>query len=74
MQGLTLSKAEVIDLTGFKQFNKQRQWLIENGFSFRVGKDRALKLLRSHVEDMLNPGHSSKIRAESEPDWSSFEA
>jgi len=74
MQGLTLSKAEVIELTGFKRFNEQRQWLIDNGFTFKVAKDNAIKLLRSHVEDILNPGHRERTKKTKGPDWSVFEA
>lgn len=67
-----LSQKAIEELTGYKQFAKQRQWLVDNGYSFKVGGDRKIKLLKSHLEETMNP--CGKKQRVAEPDFGSLRA
>lgn len=68
---LFLAKTEVQELTGYERPSYQKKWLAKHGYTFEVGKDASIKLLRAHVEAKLNPGGRRK---KTEPNWNAMGA
>lgn len=66
-----LTAKEIIELTGYKQKDKQINWLNSQGFSFLLRGDGGVVILRSHVEEVL--GLSNSKRRAPQPDFSMFE-
>lgn len=66
---LTLSPAELQDLTGYKRPAGQREWLIERRWLFEVdGKGRP-KVSRSYAESKLG-GQPEPSKRQWQPDFS----
>lgn len=55
-----LNKMEIIELTGIKQFEKQRKWLTERGYIYDISVDGRLVVLRAHIEKKLG-GYLTKL-------------
>lgn len=50
-----LTDDELHELTGFKQFNKQVNWLSENGYKFQIKMNQnKINISRKHIDSVLN--------------------
>lgn len=64
-----LTEAEVADLTGYIKPSKQIQWLMRQGFNFRIAADGHPRVARDHVLKVMG-ATSGNVRAKTEPNFS----
>lgn len=70
MQGLTLTAAELQEITGKRRYRAQARALAQMGISYRIRPDGFPLVARSHFDEIM--GAESSRRREVEPDWSAM--
>lgn len=66
---LTLSRSELLELTGKRRPSAIARWLRDNGFSFRIAADGYPRVDRHHYERVMDGGGSSVSRRRTEPNF-----
>jgi hypothetical protein len=66
---LTLTKDELIELTGKKRATAMARWLQFNGFSFRIGADGYPRVDRGHYQRVMSGGSVAAAPRHTEPDF-----
>jgi hypothetical protein len=72
---LTLTEAELRELTGYKRGKEQARWLKNNGFKFRLDKLGKPRVDRGHYNTKMGSTSGARVEpASSEPNWSAMSA
>ena len=69
-ESLTLSAAEVEELTGTPRAKLQLAFLVQNGIPAMMDRSGRVKVLRAAVEAKLMPGRGASARQKTGPDLS----
>lgn len=66
---LTLTRSELIELTGKKRPTAIARWLQDNGFSFRIAADGYPRVDRNHYHLVMCGSQSKSLGRRTEPDF-----
>ncbi|MCP4324539.1 MAG: DUF4224 domain-containing protein [Alteromonadales bacterium] len=64
MRSIFLTREEVIELAGVKQKSTQLKQLAQQGIEYLIGRDGHPRVLKSTIEERLNPDKHQKIDKE----------
>ena len=64
-----LNREQIQELTGYKIPSKQKKWLCEEGFIFKVAGDGKPRVLRSEVYDKMSSTGVIRKEKQTEPNF-----
>lgn len=69
---LTLTAAELRELTGYSRASKQAGWLKANGFKFRVSRLGHPRVDRAHYLAKMGGSPAASVSEQTTPNWAAL--